>query len=412
MIMKIRLNSFAVAAVLAAGAALSPGFASAGVRVCTFPDSPSATLDRAVALEAFKTAGVPVSVTTGAFNGSDDDGISLKELHRAFGKDCDVIAGFPRSSVADASDSKLRFSQGYLRTGYVSIAVSDARAASPTANVVAATYATPAQLIAVQQRNVKLDLENTPELSIAAVAAGHAQRAIVWYPAVVAYAHAHPQEHFSISGTTSPYADWHLVFATGQKDAALQKQIDAALAKMKADGRLAALTQAWALPASAQAALAVHAQFAYRIGPIRLATVSQDELRDYAAPKQGGFIKVDASVGPDAPTFDDAQVRHGKSLYSSSCAKCHGADLKGLNAPALSGPAFAPATNAHLTIGGVFGYMSTNMPADRPGKLKDQDYADIMAFLLYSNGYTAGSTKLTADSARSSKTPLNGKTQQ
>ncbi|WP_028220938.1 c-type cytochrome [Paraburkholderia oxyphila] len=410
--MKPRLNSFAVASMLMAGAALSPSFASADVRVCTFPGSPSATLDRAVAQEAFRTAGIAVTVTSGAFDGSDDDGVSVKELHRALGKRCDVIAGFPRSSVADASGSKLRFSPGYLRSGYVSITASGGSALRPAEDIVAATYATPAHLIAVQEHNVKLDLESTPEQTIAALAAGHARRAIVWYPAVVAYTLAHPQERFAISGTTSPYADWHLVFAFEQKDAVLQQRIDSALARMKADGRLAALTQHWTLPATALAARPDTAEFGYRDGPVRLAAVSTNELAGSGVAARGAFVKVDASVGGDGPSFDSAQVKHGKSLYSSACAKCHGADLKGLNAPALSGPAFAPAAHAHLTIGGVFGYMSTNMPADRPGKLKDQDYADIMAFLLYSNGYTAGTTKLTADSAKSSTTPLNGKAQQ
>ena len=51
--------------------------------------------------------------------------------------------------------------------------------------------------------------------------------------------------------------------------------------------------------------------------------------------------------------------------------------------------------------------MATNMPADKPGKMKDQDYADIMAFLLYSNGYRPGGAKMTADNARASATPLN-----
>ena len=54
--------------------------------------------------------------------------------------------------------------------------------------------------------------------------------------------------------------------------------------------------------------------------------------------------------------------------------------------------------------------MASNMPADRPGKMKPQDYADIMSFLLYSNGYQAGSAKLTADSARASSKPLNAGT--
>lgn len=72
----------------------------------------------------------------------------------------------------------------------------------------------------------------------------------------------------------------------------------------------------------------------------------------------------------------------------------------------MSGPSFAPLSHSHLTIGGVFGYMATNMPADQPGKLKDDEYADLMAFLLASNGYVAGNDKLTADTARASTAPL------
>ncbi|CAN7477914.1 c-type cytochrome [Caballeronia sp. LjRoot29] len=409
--MKIRLNSLALCVLMTCGA-LAPGFATAGVRVCTFPGSPSTALDQAVTREAFRTAGIAASLAPGGFNGSDDDGISLKELGRALGHSCDVIAGFPRSSVADGTGSKLHFSQGYLRSGYVSVSMKDLSGKPAAAtDIVAATYASPAQLIAVQQHDVTLDLENTPELTVDAVAKGHAQRAIVWYPAVVAYSLAHPQRHFAVAGTTSPYADWQLVFAFGPGHAALQQRIDAALAKMTANGRLAALTRQWAMPDTAQAALPVTDQFAYMDGPVQVggsSGIAQTGARGLAG--GGGFIRVDAAVGGDVPTFNRAQVAHGKTVYAGACAKCHGAQLQGVNAPALRGPAFAPAANAHLTIGGVFGYMASNMPADRPGKLKPEDYADLMAFLLNSNGYSAGTTKLTADSAKVSTTPLNAGT--
>ena len=408
--MKTRLNSLA-AALLVTGGVLAPGYASAGgVRVCTFPDSPSTALDQAVTRAAFKTAGIAVSLAPGGFEGSDDDGISLKELHKALDHRCDVIAGFPRSSVADGSGSKLLFSQGYLRSGYVSVSRSDASAPAAPADVVAATYASPAQLIAVQQHDVTLDLENTPELTVDAVANGHAARAIVWYPAVVASTFAHPGQHFDVAGTTSPYADWHLVFAFGAAHAALQQRIDAALAKMAANGSLAALTRQWALPDGAQAARPAKNSFAYRDGPARMGSMQRLYLASATLQGRGGFIKVDASAGGDAPGFDHAQVVHGKTLYAGACAKCHGANLQGVNAPALRGPAFAPVSNSHLTIGGIFGYMATNMPADRPGKLKPEEYADIMAFLLNSNGYSAGSTKLTPDAAKASSTPLNAGT--
>ncbi|WP_302789772.1 c-type cytochrome, partial [Escherichia coli] len=69
------------------------------------------------------------------------------------------------------------------------------------------------------------------------------------------------------------------------------------------------------------------------------------------------------------------------------CAKCHGDQLEGNTAPALSGESFAPEGKSHITVGGIFQYMSNNMPADRPGKMTAQEYEDVMAFLLYSNGY-------------------------
>jgi len=275
------------------------------------------------------------------------------------------------------------------------------------ADVVAATYASPAQLIAVQQHGVTLDIENTPELTVDAVAKGHASRAIVWYPALVAYTFAHPKQRFDVTAAASPYADWHLVFAFGPNHAALQRQIDAALEKMSASGRLTALTRQWTLPETTRAARPAAPSMAYMDGSGNGYRLSRVMQASSSLPMRGGFIKVDAATGGEAPGFDHAQVTHGKTLYGSSCAKCHGPELQGLNAPALKGPAFAPAANAKLTIGGIYTYMATNMPADRPGKLKDQDYADIMAFLLFSNGYSAGSSKMTAESAKASTTPLN-----
>ena len=412
--MKISPLPLAAASVLTAGAFLASTPVPAAVRVCTFPGSPSASLDQAVAREAFKIARIDASIVTDALGAGDDDGVSLKELRRALASRCDVIAGFPRSPAANAASPELRFSRGYLRADYVDLSVGPSapvpRSAPLAAEVIAATYASPAQLIAVQQfGGARLDLENTPELTVAAVAGGRAQRAIVWYPAVVAYRHSHPEQRFELSATRSPYAQWQLVFAFDAKRSHLHERIDKALTAMQADGRLAALTRDWDLPALADAAAHVPVRapsYAYRDGPAPRAE-SAVRAAAYTPVLQGQILRVSAASTGDLPSFDNAQIGHGKTLYASACAKCHGASLQGVTAPALTGPAFAPASNSHLTIGGIFGYMSTNMPADRPGKLKPQDYADIMAFLLYSNGYRPKAAKLTADVARASVTPLN-----
>ncbi|MEB2591481.1 transporter substrate-binding domain-containing protein [Burkholderia multivorans] len=400
--MNLRLPHLAAACALASGAALTAvPAAAAPVRVCSLPGTPTAALDKAVAREAFRTAGVVATFAAPGVDGSDDDGVSTHELVRLLERDCDVLAGFPRSAIADASDTTLLFSQGYLRSGYVSVTRRDAAASTSGREIVAATYASPAQLIAVQQQNAHFDLETTSEQTVAAVATGRAHRAIVWYPAVVAYQAAHPKQTFRIAPTSSPYTAWQLTFAFAPRSASLQQRIDTALAQMKRDGRLAALTRKWTLPANA-----LEARDADAMPPVAGGIMRAGFVRARGLPAGGGFIRIAASTAEHAPTFDAAQVEHGRTLYGNACAKCHGADLEGNTAPALSGPSFAPLSHSHLTIGGVFGYMATNMPADQPGKLKDDEYADLMAFLLASNGYVAGKSKLTADTARASTAPL------
>jgi polar amino acid transport system substrate-binding protein len=422
--MNTPLNRFAAAASVAAVLAftMTPRATAAPLRICTFAGSPTAALDRVIAQETFKTAGLAAALVQLGGAG-DDDGVSLKELRTTLGRDCDVIAGFPRSQAADASDVTMLFSRGYLRTSYVSVAAASRTEAEPLAapqanpqtsvapEVVAATYGSPSQLIAVQEPHVRFVLETTPEQTVAAVAEGRAQRAVVWYPAVVAYQRAHGSGHFDLRKTRSPYSDWQLVFAFRPGAKRLQHRVDEALGVMAADGRLASLTRPWNPPADIQAARVEAAPFAYRDGDSSFGprVAAWRHARDAIRP-QGGFIKVADAVGSSvaaAPSFDHAQALHGKRLYASHCAKCHGADMQGITAPALSGAAFAPASNAHLTIGGVYAYMATNMPADRPGKLKDQEYADLMAFLLNANGYAPSGAKMTADSVKASTAPLN-----
>ncbi|KUZ83084.1 cytochrome C [Burkholderia ubonensis] len=398
--MNTRLTPLALASLLAVGVALTPASASAGVRICTLPGSPTTALDKAVAREVFRTAGIAASFNKrGVDDDGGDDGISAGELKKSLEHDCDVIAGFPRSEIADASGSRMTFSQGYLHSGYVSVSLRDAQAPSGAKETIAATYGSPSQLIAAQQTNARFVLENTSEQTIGALAAGRAQRAIVWYPSVVAYEHAHPQQRFQVAATSSPYSDWQLSFAFGPGKEALQKRIDAALSRMNGNGRLAALTRGWALPETVTQATGAGARAPGRFLDGAVASARQQ-------PAKNGFIKVSASEGSDVPSFDQAQVQHGKKIYVDACAKCHGDQLEGNTAPALSGEAFAPEGKSHITIGGVYQYMSNNMPADRPGKMTEQEYSDLMAFLLYSNGYDASKAKLTAEIANASKAPL------
>ncbi|WP_321919868.1 c-type cytochrome [Burkholderia cepacia] len=407
--MKTRLAPLTLASLLAAGVALTPMSAAAGgVRVCTLPGSPTATLDMSVAREVLRTAGIAASFNRrGVDDDGGDDGISAAELKQSLERDCDMIAGFPRSAIADASNARMGFSQGYLRSSYVSVTLRDAHAPSTGKETIAATYSSPSQLIAAQATNARFDLENTSEKTIDALATGRAQRAIVWYPSVVAYRRAHPGQPFRIAATASPYSDWQLAFAFGPDRDALRQRIDAALSRLNANGRIAALTRGWNLPENIAQAANTPSRGRFLDGAVASAGHSRTGvLLAGGASATGGFIKVSASDESGVPSFDNAQAQHGKKLYGDACAKCHGDQLEGNTAPALSGESFAPEGKSHITVGGIFQYMSNNMPADRPGKMTAQEYEDLMAFLLYSNGYDASKSKLTADVATSSKAPL------
>src|SRR5579872_4450215 len=93
--------------------------------------------------------------------------------------------------------------------------------------------------------------------------------------------------------------------------------------------------------------------------------------------------------------YTDAQADHGHTLYMQSCARCHGADLSGtFEIPPLVGR-FMPYWSGS-TLDALFDYVSTAMPLDHPGALGEGANADILAFILQSNGIPSGSKELSA----------------
>lgn len=103
---------------------------------------------------------------------------------------------------------------------------------------------------------------------------------------------------------------------------------------------------------------------------------------------------------PESPPalFSTDQATRGKSAYLGRCAHCHGRELTGGAAPALSGPQFFT-REMNNRLSGVFSYLVHEMPQDRPGSLTHGQYVDIMAYLLDRNGYPSGPAALTYESA-------------
>ena len=99
------------------------------------------------------------------------------------------------------------------------------------------------------------------------------------------------------------------------------------------------------------------------------------------------------------PTYLASQADRGSRLYARHCAVCHGEHLEGTLAPALSGPNFTTkwATGAR-NAADLYYVISTSMPRPATGSLRREEYVDIVAHLLASNGIAAGLDSLTPDS--------------
>lgn len=101
--------------------------------------------------------------------------------------------------------------------------------------------------------------------------------------------------------------------------------------------------------------------------------------------------------------FTSAQARRGRQVYSRDCASCHGQEMRGGEmAPGIAGSDFMVFWT-ELPVGSMFERIKVSMPEDGPGRLTDEEYTDVLAFILDSNGYPAGEAELPADKAELDK---------
>ena len=96
--------------------------------------------------------------------------------------------------------------------------------------------------------------------------------------------------------------------------------------------------------------------------------------------------------------FTDGQAARGQALYVKQCASCHGADLKGAQAPPLVGEVFQ-ATWRTQPLAALASKIRNTMPADAQGQLTPSQAVDLMTHLLKAGGFPAGKTELAAADA-------------
>ncbi len=89
--------------------------------------------------------------------------------------------------------------------------------------------------------------------------------------------------------------------------------------------------------------------------------------------------------------YSETQLARGKATHQANCISCH-------NQVAYKGAAFAQKWSGR-SLFDFFQLISTTMPQNEPGVLAREEYADITAYVLWLNGFPAGSAELEPDDA-------------
>ena len=90
--------------------------------------------------------------------------------------------------------------------------------------------------------------------------------------------------------------------------------------------------------------------------------------------------------------FTEAQAARATPLFNQSCSNCHSLTAQG-NRP-LVGDKFWE-RNTQKTVGTLLTFVKTNMPnGAAAGSLPASTYNDLLALILKSNGFPAGTTEL------------------
>jgi len=93
--------------------------------------------------------------------------------------------------------------------------------------------------------------------------------------------------------------------------------------------------------------------------------------------------------------YTDAQAERAQGTFSATCSRCHTLTPEG--ARPLVGDQFWQA-NTQKTVGDLLKFVSTNMPNGRDaGSLSASSYNDLVALILKSNGFPAGTTEVSPD---------------
>ncbi len=101
--------------------------------------------------------------------------------------------------------------------------------------------------------------------------------------------------------------------------------------------------------------------------------------------------------------FTEAQANRGQAVYPGACGTCHGRRLNGApdDPDTRSTPPLARARFLRVwegrSLATLFEYTRATMPENNPNSLADQEYVDVIAYMLTVGGMSAGDDELQPD---------------
>lgn len=127
-----------------------------------------------------------------------------------------------------------------------------------------------------------------------------------------------------------------------------------------------------------------------------MASVPRRVVAGLAVPALGALTLLTTATSQPASALPADQVARGEAVWNRVCVECHGPDSTNLDAPLLLRPA---ALKRYPTAAAAVQYVMESMPYEEPGSLPEQDYWDVIAFLLAQEGISLGETPLGPDTA-------------
>lgn len=112
-------------------------------------------------------------------------------------------------------------------------------------------------------------------------------------------------------------------------------------------------------------------------------------------PRIRSLVVIAVTLGVAAPlaaqtnapaVYSDSQALRGAAVFRRICSACHATSQ-------FTGTGFFGAW-AGRPVFEMFEQIRTTMPQDNPGRLRRQEYIDVVAYVLSLNGVPAGSREL------------------